>query len=101
MFGASAATVLARPNMISTEMNNLRRSKRAKYAVRNGPNAATVKANRVTSKPACGMLTSRSLAIAGNRPTMMNSVVSTVKPAADNRRMGSSMQNSRKRKHQR
>ncbi|MCY1179206.1 hypothetical protein D9M73_195910 [compost metagenome] len=45
------------------------------------------------------MLTSRSLAIAGNRPTMMNSVVSTVKPAADNRRMGNNrMHNSRKTK---
>ncbi|MNE51309.1 hypothetical protein D3C80_1459320 [compost metagenome] len=101
IFGANAARVLARPNMISTEMNSLRRSKRAQYAVKNGPKAATVKANKVTSKPACGMLTSRSRAIAGNRPTMTNSVVSTVKPAADNRRMGNSMHNSRKRRHQR
>ncbi|MNL80185.1 hypothetical protein D3C87_2069720 [compost metagenome] len=52
MFGASAASVLARPNMISTLINSLRRSNLAKYAVRNGPKAATVKANRVTSKPA-------------------------------------------------
>ncbi|MNP04363.1 hypothetical protein D3C76_962750 [compost metagenome] len=101
MFGASAARVLARPNRISTEINSLRRSKRAKYAVRNGPKAATVKANRVTSRPACGMLTSRSRAMAGNRPTMTNSVVSTVNPAADNRRMGNSMHNSRKRRRQR
>src|SRR5690606_36623242 len=50
---------------------------------------ATVKAKRVTSKPAWGMLKARSRAIPGSRPTMMNSVVSTVKPAADKSRMGS------------
>src|SRR5476651_2057858 len=96
IFGANAATVLATPNMIRIEINSLRRSNLAKYAVRNGPNAATVKANKVTSNPAWGIVTSRSRASAGNRPTMMNSVVSTVKPAADNRRMGRSMWNSRK-----
>jgi hypothetical protein len=34
--------------------------------------------------------------MAGSRPTMMNSVVSTVNPAADNRKMGNSMQDSSK-----
>ena len=85
MLGASAATTLETPNMISTEMNRRLRSKREKYAVRNGPKQATVKANSVTSKPAWGMVTARSRAMAGSRPTMTNSVVSTVKPAADNR----------------
>ncbi|MNI60329.1 hypothetical protein D3C73_1155320 [compost metagenome] len=101
MLGARAARVLASPNRINTLINSRRRSKRAKYAVRNGPNAATVNANKVTSSPAWETLTSRSRAIEGNRPTMMNSVVSTVKPAADNSRMGNNMGNSRKRQRQR
>ncbi len=95
IFGASAARVLARPNITRMVMNSRRRSKREKYAVRKGPNAATVKANNVTSRPAWGMLISRSREIEGNRPTITNSVVSTVNPAADNSRMGNNMNHSR------
>ena len=51
--------------------------------------------------PAWDTLTSRSRAMEGNRPTMMNSVVSTVKPAADNSRIGNNIKNSRKQRHQR
>src|SRR5471032_138014 len=81
IFGANAATVLATPNMIRMLINRRLRGKRAKYAVRNGPKAATVKANNVTNSPAWDTLTFRSRAIDGNSPTIMNSVVSTVKPA--------------------
>src|SRR5450830_220063 len=91
IFGASAATVLAMPNMIRMLINKRLRGKRAQYAVRNGPNAATVKANKVTNNPAWDTLTFRSRAIDGSRPTMTNSVVNTVKPAADSSRMGNNM----------
>ncbi|MNC30147.1 hypothetical protein D3C75_784230 [compost metagenome] len=71
--------------------NRRLRSKRAHHAVRKGPKQATVKANRVTSSPAWGTLTARSRAIPGNRPTITNSVVNTVKPAAASNRIGSNI----------
>ena len=63
IFGASAATVLATPNMIRMLINSRLRGKRAQYAVRNGPKAATVNANKVTSSPAWDTLTFKSRAM--------------------------------------
>ncbi len=42
----------------------------------------------MTKRPAWETLTPRSAAIDGNKPTIMNSVVITVKPAADKRTIG-------------
>ncbi|MNR45037.1 hypothetical protein D3C85_1638470 [compost metagenome] len=86
-----AARALDAANTSKMPTNRRLRSKRAAQAVRNGPKQATVKANRVTSKPAWDTLTSRSRAMPGSRPTMTNSVVSTVKPAAASNKIGSNI----------
>ncbi|MDH6298067.1 hypothetical protein M2315_004557 [Agrobacterium fabrum] len=61
----------------------------AKVAVRTGPNTTTVTAKSRTRCPATEIETSRSRAISGRIPTIMNSVVRAAKPAADKSRMGS------------
>ncbi|MNL54838.1 hypothetical protein D3C87_1782020 [compost metagenome] len=60
-------------------------------AVSNGPVAATVKANSETSRPVWDTVTCKSRAKAGNSPTIRNSVVRIVKPAAESSRMGKSI----------
>lgn len=84
-FGAIAASVFAKPNIVSIKTNNIFRSYLEKNEVRNGPNAATVNANKVTSNPIVEILTFKSRAIEGRRPTIKNSVVRIVNPAADNK----------------
>ena len=91
MLGAAMASALDRPNRISTPMNRRLRSMLAISAVSSGPVAATVKANSVTSRPAWDTVTSRSRARSGSRPTIRNSVVRMVKPAAESSRMGNSI----------
>jgi len=91
MLGASAAAAFDAPNSANTPMNSRLRFTLAISAVSSGPVAATVKANRVTSKPAWDTVTCRSRASGGNRPTIRNSVVRTVNPATDSKRMGNSM----------
>lgn len=87
---ATAASALAAANSSRQATNSRLRSTPASAAVRNGPKAATLKANRLTSRPAWATLTWRSAASAGSRPTMTNSVVRMVKPAAASRRIGNS-----------
>ncbi|CAB3871827.1 hypothetical protein LMG26686_03009 [Achromobacter mucicolens] len=91
MLGATAASALDSPNSTSTPMNRRLRSMLAMRAVSRGPVAATVKANSVTSRPAWETVTFRSRASPGKRPTIRNSVVRTVKPAAERSRMGKSI----------
>ena len=87
MFGAAAATALDRPKRTSTLMNRRLRSMLAMRAVSSGPVAATVKANSETSRPAWDTVTFRSRARPGNRPTIRNSVVRMVNPAAESSKM--------------
>ncbi|KAG1390454.1 hypothetical protein G6F59_015198 [Rhizopus arrhizus] len=91
MFGAIAATALDTPNSTSTPINRRLRSTLAINAVSSGPVAATVKATSVTSRPACDTVTFRSRASPGSRPTIRNSVVRIVKPAAESSRIGKSI----------
>ncbi|CFV94750.1 Uncharacterised protein [Bordetella pertussis] len=91
MLGETAARALARPNSTSTQTNRRLRSRLASRAVSTGPAAATVKANSDTSRPACDTVTCRSRARGGSRPTIRNSVVRMVKPAADSRMMGNNI----------
>jgi hypothetical protein len=89
MFGAKAANPLENAKRSRVNKKSFFRSNPTTRAVRNGPTAATVRAKIVTRRPAFETVTWRSLAMEGSRPTMINSVVSTVNPAADRRKIGS------------
>ena len=71
----SAARPLDRANTSRMATNSGLRGRWASTAVSGGPKSITVKANRVTSRPAAEMDICRSRARLGNRPTMRNSVV--------------------------
>ncbi|MNV71335.1 hypothetical protein D3C71_1643480 [compost metagenome] len=81
IFGAMAATALDAANSTSTPRNMRLRSTWARRAVSGGPNSITTTANSVTSWPALATEIDRSLASAGSRPTMRNSVVTITKAA--------------------
>ncbi|MCY1461397.1 hypothetical protein D9M71_790530 [compost metagenome] len=61
--------------------SNSLRGTRPVMAVSSGAPMATLRAYRLTSRPAEGRVTARSLAMVGMRPTITNSVVPMAKAA--------------------